>query len=161
MRGGAVPAALLFVALGLALALAPRRSRAPSLLALLATLAIFSFLPAPRAWLEGIFFGCWLAVLVTAASVHLGRGFGRSAAILLSVNAGIWASAVISLAGSRLDALKALPCALVVLPASWVVRRYGSIPLKVVSSWVIAVAVLALTLQLLPITPGYLPDHLE
>jgi len=31
----------------------------------------------------------------------------------------------------------------------------------VMSSWVIAVAVLALTLQLLPVTPGYLPDHLE
>jgi len=68
---------------------------------------------------------------------------------------------VISLAGSRLDVLKALPCALIVLPASWVVRRYDSIPVKVVSSWVIAVAVLALTLQLLPVTPGYLPDHLE
>jgi hypothetical protein len=26
---------------------------------------------------------------------------------------------------------------------------------------VIAIAVLAATLQLLPVTPGYLPDHLE
>jgi hypothetical protein len=161
MRGGLVPAALLFVALGLALPFAPRNSRAPSLLALLATLAVFSFVPAPRPWLEGIFFGCWLAVLVTAASVHLGRGLGRSAAVVLSVNAGIWASAVISLAGSRLDALRALPCALLAFPASWVVRRHGTIAVKVVSSWVIAVAVLALTLQLLPVTPGYLPDHLE
>ena len=161
MRGGVVPAALLFVALGLALAFAPRSSRAPSLVALLATLAVFSFVPAPQAWLEETFFGCWLAVLATAASVHLGRGLGRCAAIVLSVNAGIWASAVIFLAGSRSDVLKALPGALVVWPASWVVRRYDSIPVKVVSSWVIAVAVLALTLQLLPVTPGYLPDHLE
>jgi len=30
-----------------------------------------------------------------------------------------------------------------------------------VSSWVIAIAALAATLQLLPVTPGYLPDHLE
>jgi hypothetical protein len=57
--------------------------------------------------------------------------------------------------------LKALPCVLIFLPASWVAGRYGSIPVKVVSSWVIAVAVLAAALQLLPVTPGYLPDHLE
>jgi len=30
-----------------------------------------------------------------------------------------------------------------------------------VSSWIIAIAVLAGTLQLLAVTPGYLPDHLE
>ena len=57
--------------------------------------------------------------------------------------------------------LQALPFVLIFLPASWVVARTTSIPVKVVSSWVIAVAVLAATLQLLPVTPGYLPDHLE
>lgn len=161
MRGSVAPAALLFVALGLALAFAPRSARASSLLALVATLSIFSFVPTPSTWLEAAFVGCWLAVIATAASVHLGGGLGRYAALVLSVNAGIWASAVISVSGSRLDVLKALPCLLIVSPASWVVRRYDSVPVKVVSSWVIAVAVLAITLQLLPITPGYLPDHLE
>jgi hypothetical protein len=161
MRGGVVPPALLFVALGLALAFAPRGARAPSLLALLATLGLFTFLPAPRAWLEGVFLGCWISVIATAASVHLTRGLGRRAALALSLNAGVWASAVISLSGSRLDLLKALPGVLVLLPASWFVARHAPIPVKVVSSWVIAVAVLAATLQLLPVTPGYLPDHLE
>ena len=160
MRLGVVPAALLFVALGLALAFAARRARAASLLALAATLAVFSVVPVPQARLEAIFLGCWIAVIATAASVHL-RGLGLFAALLLSVDAGIWASAVISLSGSRLDLLKALPCSLIVLPAARVVRRYDSVPVKVVSSWVIAVAVLAITLQLLPVTPGYLPDHME
>jgi len=107
------------------------------------------------------FFSCWLSVIVTAASVHLGRGLKTWAAVALSLNAAVWASAVVSLSGSKLDLLKALPCVLILLPASWVVRRYASIPVKVVSSWIIAVAVLAATLQLLPVTPGYLPDHLE
>jgi hypothetical protein len=40
-------------------------------------------------------------------------------------------------------------------------RVYAAAPIKVVSSWVIAVAILAATLQLLPVTPGCLPDHLE
>jgi hypothetical protein len=79
----------------------------------------------------------------------------------LSVNVGFWASAVISVSGSRLDLLKALPFVFIFLPASLVVARNASIPIKVASSWVIAVAVLAATLQLLPVTPGYLPDHLE
>jgi len=161
MRGGVVPPALLFVALGLALAFARRSAWTPNLLALVATLGAFTFLPVPQVWLEGVFLGCWISVIATAATVHLVRGLGPCAALALSLNAGVWASAVVSLSGSRLDLLKALPCVLIFLPASWVVGRHGSIPVKVVSSWVIAVAVLAATLQLLPVTPGYLPDHME
>ena len=161
MRGGMVPPALLFAALGLALAFAPRNAWAPSLLTLIATLAACSFLPVPEAWMEGVFLGFWISVIATAASVHLARGLGRRAALALAFNAGVWGSAVVSLSGSRLDLLKALPCVLIFLPAAWVLGRYAAIPVKVVSSWVIAVAVLAAALQLLPVTPGYLPDHLE
>jgi hypothetical protein len=161
MRGGVVPPALLFAALGLALAFAPRRAWAPSLLALIATLGAFTFVPVPEVWLEGIFLGCWISVIATAASVHLVRGVSPRAALALSFNAGVWASAVVSLSGSRLDVLRALPCVFIFLPASWVVARFASIPVKVVSSWIIAVAILAATLQLLPVTPGYLPDHME
>ena len=161
MRPGSVPAALLCVALGLALAFSRSNARAASLLTLLATLGVFSFLPAPRAWLDGVFLGCWLAVIATLASVYRRRELGLVAALVLSVDAGIWATAVLSVSGSRLDLLKAVPCSLVVVPASCVVRRYGSVSVKVVSSWIIAIAVLAITLQFIPVTPGYQPDHLE
>jgi hypothetical protein len=161
MRGGVVPPALLFMALGLALSSAPRSAWAPSLCALLASLGIFTFVPVPRAWLEEVFLGFWISVIATAASVHVAHGLKPRTALALSLNAGVWASAVVSLSGSRLDLLKALPCVLILFPTSWVVRRYHSIPIKVLSSWVIAVAVLAAALQLLPVTPGYLPDHLE
>jgi hypothetical protein len=161
MRGGVLPPALLFSALGLALAFAPRRAWAPSVFALFATLAAFTVVPVPPAWLEGIFLGCWISVIVTAASVHLMGGLKPWVAMALSLNAGVWTAAVVSVSGSRLDLLKALPCVFILLPASWFVGRHTSIPVKVVSSWVIAIAVLAATLQLLPVTPGYLPDHLE
>jgi hypothetical protein len=161
MRGGVVPPALLFAALGLALAFAPRSAWTPSLLALLATLAVFAFLPVPRAWLEAAFLGCWISVIATAASVHFVRGVSTRMALALALNAGVWASTVVSLSGSRLHLVRALPCVLIFLPASWFVVRHTPIPVKVVSSWVIAVAVLAAALQLLPVTPGYLPDHLE
>jgi hypothetical protein len=156
-----VPPALLFLALGLALAFTPRRAWGPSLFALFATLGAGSFVRTPQTWMEGVFFAFWISVIATAASVHLTRGLNAQAAVALSLNAGVWASAVVSLSGSRLDLLKALPCVLILLPAAWVVRRQASIPVKVMSSWVIAVAILAATLQLLPVTPGYLPDHVE
>jgi hypothetical protein len=161
MRGGVLPPALLLSALGLALTVGPRKAWRRSLLALLGTLATFTFLPVPRDWLEGVFLGCWMSVIATSATVHLVHGLTARAALALSFNAGVWASAVVSVSGSRGDLLKALPCVLIFLPAAWVVGRYALIPVKVVSSWVIAIAVLAAVLQLLPVTPGYLPDHME
>jgi hypothetical protein len=161
VRGGTTPPALLFAALGLALAFAPREARAPSLLALLLTLVALLFLPIPRAWLEGVFLACWISVIATAASVHLTRKLSARAALMLSINAGIWADAVTRLSGSPLDLLQALPWVLALWPASWVMSRYGAIPIRVVSSWLVAIAALAAVLQLLPVTPGYMPDHLE
>jgi hypothetical protein len=161
VRGGVIPQALLFIALGLALTVAPRSAWAPSLLSLFGTLGALITAPFPPEWLEGVFMGCWTSAIATAASVYFNRRLPLVAAIGLSINAGIWASAAVSLSGSQLDVLKALPCVLIFFPASWVAGRLSPIPIKVVSSWVIAVAVLAATLQLLPVTPGYLPDHME
>lgn len=40
-------------------------------------------------------------------------------------------------------------------------RRGLTLAVKVVVSWLIAVALLNAALRLLPVTPGYLPDHVE
>jgi hypothetical protein len=161
MRGGATSLALLFAALGIALSFAPRKVWGPSLLALLLALAALPFLPLPHAWLEGVFLGCWISVIGTAASVQVFHKVSACAAFILSINAGAWSSAAADLSGSHLNLLEALPWASILWPASWVARRYGSIPIKVVSSWLIAIAALSGVLQFLPVTPGYLPDHLE
>jgi hypothetical protein len=161
MRGGVLPLGLLFAALGLALGCAPRGDWRPGFLALLGILGAFAFLPVPKIWLEGVYLACWTGVIATALSVYFIHRSGRWVALALSLNAGIVASAVVCVSGSRFDLLKALPCMLMMFPASWLVGRGVSIPVKVVSSWIVAVAVLAAALQLLPVTPGYLPDHLE
>jgi len=161
MRGGIVPPALLCAALGLALAFAPRNAWAPSVLTLLFTIAALTFIPVPGAWLEGAFLGCWISVIATAGSLQLFPKITCLAALILSINAGAWASVVTRLSGSRLDLVEALPWVLILWPASRVASHFGSIPIKVVSSWLIAVAALSITLQLLPVTPGYLPDHME
>ena len=40
-------------------------------------------------------------------------------------------------------------------------RRALILAIKVVVSWLVAVALLNAALRLLPVTPGYLPDHVE
>jgi hypothetical protein len=47
------------------------------------------------------------------------------------------------------------------LPARWIGHRHLSLLLKVVSSWLLAITALLAILQCLPVTPGYLPDHVE
>jgi hypothetical protein len=81
--------------------------------------------------------------------------------VALSTHAGLWAGAVVGLTGSSPDLLKALPAALIVAPAAWLVSRRASIAVKVASSWLIAIAMLAAPLPFLAVTPGFLPDHLE
>jgi hypothetical protein len=50
---------------------------------------------------------------------------------------------------------------LALLPASRVPDRRVLLALRVIASWLIAVAMLGALLQFLPVTPGYLPDHME
>jgi hypothetical protein len=161
MRGGTLLPALLYTAVGLALAFAPRRAWKPSLAALTITTCVLVIVPLPSGWLQNIFLGGWISVAASAASVHLPRGLNSRGAFALSVNAGLWSGGVIALAGSRLDLLRALPCAFVLLPAALTVDQRKPIIVKVVSSWLIAVAVLAAILRFLPVTPGYMPDHIE
>jgi hypothetical protein len=161
MRGGALPPALLFAALGLALGAASPRVWMWSTLALGGALAGVLFWIVPESWTETAFLGCWATMVVTAAAVHLPQSLKLRGGVILSVNAGLWAGAVLSISGARFDVLKAMPAVLVVLPASWLIARGGAVAVKVASSWLIAIALLAAALPFLPVTPGYLPDHLD
>jgi hypothetical protein len=161
VRGGALPPALLAAALGLSLAFAPRGGRAIGLVLFAGTATAVSFVPLPGGALEGVFAGCWASVILTAASVHAGSILGKGLALFLAVNAGIWTGAVIGMAGAPGDLVKALPWVLAAFPAARIATTRRAIALKIVSSWLIAVAALAALLPFLPATPGYLPDHLD
>lgn len=161
MRGGALPPAILFAALGLALATAKPRVQAAGLVVLGVTLATFWPVDLPGAWLEPAFLGCWVSAAITSAVVHLRSGLGVTWAVVLSLNAALWSSSVVALSGHSTDVLRALPAVLVLLPASWLIARRALIAVKVSSSWLMAIALLAAVLPFLPVTPGYLPDHLE
>ena len=161
MRGGALPAALLCAAFGLLLAFAPRRALLPAL-ALLAIVGIgVTWLPISGPLVEIAFLGCWGVLILTCVLVHLPRGVPAWLAAVLAPLVGIAAGAVIAGDGARSDILRALPCVLLCLPARWIVARGWQIGIKVVTSWLIAVALLAALLPSATKTPGYVPDHMD
>ena len=160
MRGGALPPALLCAAFGLALAFAPRRIFPFAIGLLIAAAVAASFLTFAPSWRDGVFLGCWVSVVLAALSVHLPGRIGARTTLLLALDCGFWAGAVIAAAGARTDLLKALPFTLLCLPGAWLVSTKRGIAVKVVTSWLIAVSILSAALPLVP-TPGYKPDHMD
>lgn len=155
-----LPPALLSAALGLALAYAPPRARVAAILILwiVAPLAALLML-APR-WEEAVFLACWAGVILAAASVHLPRGLRTKPALALALAIAVLAGSVTAAAGTLPALLMALPWVLVTVPAAWLIAHGRGIAVKIVSSWLIAIALLSAALPLTP-TPGYEPDHLE
>lgn len=152
---------LLCAAFGVALAFAPARVRWVCF-AWVAVFAVAGFaLPLPRTSIGVVFLCGWLSVIGCAASVHLRGGLSPRLARLLAADAGFWSGAMIAFEGRWFDLPAAWLCLLTLMPAALAVRWRVPIAAKVMSSWLIAIAVLAATLPYLPVTPGYLPDHLE
>lgn len=160
MRGGALPPALLSAALGLALAYAPPRVRYAGLAVFWVAAPLAAFISFAPNWIEAVFLACWAGVIAAAASVHLPRRLNLVAALALALVMAVLAGAVTALAGSVPALLIALPWALVTVPAAWLIARGWGIAVKIVSSWLIAIALLSAALPLTS-TPGYEPDHLE
>lgn len=160
MRGGFLPPGMLCLALGLALAFVPLRLAVQcALLLVVAAVGVWTLAP-PASLIEAVFIGCWVSVIATAATTYLPRPLPRLVAYGVSLNAGLWAGAVVAVAGVGRDLVLALPLVVVFVLGRQMVTRGWSIALKVVASWLIAVATLAAMLPLTP-TPGYVPDHME
>lgn len=160
MRGGFLPPAILIAALGLALAFIPlRRAMVAAGVMLAVALAAWWARP-PTAWIEPIFVGCWLSVIVTAGLVHRPLKVPPAMFLVAAANVGLWAGLVTSVAGKGRDLVIALPCVLLLLVGRPIVARGWGISVKVVASWLTAVAILATMVSLTP-TPGYVQDHME
>ncbi len=160
MRGGVVPPALLFAALACMLAFAPRAFRLPALVAALVAGFLVAQAPLPARWVEGVFLGCWASTVGTAALVHFPRRLNGWRPTALGLNAGAWAGATVAIAGTTRDLALAAPWLALVAPGALLVARGNGVAVKVVSSWLIAIALLAAVLPIVP-TPGYAPDHME
>ncbi len=160
MIGAMLPVALLFTTLALFLGFVPKRAVLPAIGVLVATSAAAAMtggqLPYPGASLPML----WACLIVIAVCVHIAAARQASLAIAFAGAAGIAGGLLIAVQGSLRDLMLALPCVLLCVPARLIVARGWSIALRVLASWLVAVAMLVAFLPLVH-TPGYVPDHME
>lgn len=149
-----LPAAALCAALGFLLGRMPGHAHVSGLLLLVVAAVAASLF----AWPPEATLAAWASVIVTVAWSYLPRPPRTRLALALAVNAGLWSGAVLS--GDRAGLLVALPWALVSLPSAWLIANRSQIAVKVVASWLLAVAILAIGLPTLSI-PASAPDHME
>ena len=160
MRGAILPDALLAAAFGFAASFSRPGVAARSAPVLIGVAVVTALLPIAGVNDDLAFTGCWLSVLATAALVHLKGGMGPILAMAVAVNDGVWAGLVTHLSEGSVALALALPAVLTVVPGRLLVRRGWGIGVKVVASWLIAIAFLEAALVLVP-TPGYKPDHMD
>lgn len=160
MRGGFLPPAILCAALGIALAFVSLR-RALIAALLMAVVAVVVWLVRPSVSLiEPIYVACWLSVIACSILAYRPQSLPPISFTAAAANAGVWVGAVTAVSGRGRDLVIALPCVLLFLAGQAIVQRGWSISLKVLASWLTAVAILATMVSLTP-TPGYKPDHME
>ncbi|MFN2474615.1 MAG: hypothetical protein ABR588_11955 [Sphingomicrobium sp.] len=160
MRDGAVPAIALCLALGILLAYAPRRALLAAIVAIALVAIAVSAIVLPLEWQAYVVIACWAGTLLFALAIYVARPIPLTAAVLAAVLAGLMVGALTSEIGRPTVLALALPCVLVSLPASWLVQRRKAIVLKVLTSWIVAVAILSTGLTLAAgVNAG--ADHLE
>jgi hypothetical protein len=166
MRDGLLPAVLLCAAFGFVLGAATPRTRWVGLALLCPCTFGASFLPALHPELftpDRIFIACWSILLFVA-------GYGLCASRLslpmagtlaLAVLAGAGAGAVFITSAPRVDGLYVVSASLLCFLARWLIKTKRRVVLNVLQGWLIAIALLGISLPLLIPTPGYAPDHRE
>ena len=160
MNGGIVPALMLCATVGILLSFASQRVAWFGLAGMVVAALIVSLIALPAGLTDPIFIGLWLTVILSAGLTYLPIAVARRCAIPLATVAGIWVGALASLSGRKDDLVLALPLGLLSLPGRWIVARGFGLGVKIVASWMIAIATLSIFVSLTP-TPGYKPDHME
>lgn len=160
MNGGILPLVLLFAAIGLALSFTTARAAWYGATALAASALVLAFVPLPPNLTEPVLAGLLISTILTAALTYLPRELPRQWAVAAAINAGLWGGAMASISGMRGGLAAALPLSLLFIAGQWRPVRNYAIIIKVLASWIIAIASLAMFVSLVS-TPGYKPDHME
>jgi hypothetical protein len=156
-----LPFALLCAATGLALSAVSRPASAwRAFAALVAAALLTGLLSIAEKFETAIFIGLWLSVAATAALTIFSSVRQDLIAVPAAINAGLWAGALAAVSSTRSGLALALPLGLVFVPGRWLAQKGYGIAVKVVASWIIAIAMLAFFVTLTP-TAGYETDHME
>jgi hypothetical protein len=160
MNAGILPFLMICAAFGFAFYATPNREawRAAAILAVSAL--VVQFLVSPVGIGDKVLFlGLWTVTASLAALVHLREGLRGGAGMIVALLAGTCLGMTVK-TGEAWHLLLALPVALLFLPSSWLRSLGYGVAIKVMSSWLIAISLLAAMVSLTP-TPGYQQDHME
>lgn len=160
MNGGIAPLLLLGAAFGLVMSFAQWRAALVAFAIFAATAVLASFLPIAGKLQDPLIAGLLASTLASAALVYLPKGVPAIVGWIAAANDGAWLGLFASVSQHRNALALAVPMGLLLLPGQWIVTRGYPIVIKVVCSWLIAIAALAIFVSLVP-TPGYKPDHME
>ena len=156
-----LPAALVGASLGLALSFASLRGRILALPAVvLSAIVAWMFAPSFVPLGSTPFLACGVCIVVAATAVFLARRIVTCVALALATATGACVGVVVAVAGQPADLPLPLALILLMVPGGWLVASGRQIALKVVASWLTAIALLSAALPLTP-TPGYEPDHFQ
>lgn len=160
--GGPVAAGLLLGVIAFALAFVGRRFAIAGIaVCILTGVAVILLTNAPMpAW---VFAGCWSSLIVTAILVYFPAALHRwpALALPLAANGGAWAVLVVAVQAPAADALPIFATLTLIIPAGLCVARGWALAVRVVTSWLLAVALLVGAIPYLVVHPGYVADHRE
>lgn len=160
MNGGAIPSLLLVATVALMLSLTKGRIAWFALAGMAAAAVALALITLPQSLTTPMFIAVWATILAAAALTYLPIAAARRWAIPVAVVAGAAIGTLASVSDRHGDLVVALPLALLFVPGRWIVARGYAIGIKIIASWMIAVALLSTFVSLTP-TPGYQPDHME
>ena len=159
MKGAMIAAGLLLAVFSFALAFVPRKvALGAALVCVLTAVAAANVGGVP----SGVTFtGCWASLALSALSVYWPRTAQNTAWLCLAfaANAGAWAGLVVSTEASGSAVIRVLAVLLLGIPAAWCIDRGWTIAPRIVTSWLLAVAILVGAIPHLVVHPGYEPDH--
>ena len=121
----------------------------------MALLGIWHETDALRPW---AFPAAWAIISAASLAAMLGSLPIRPVRITIAAAAGL-VTGLLTTGWPMLVVLVALP--MTGMLARFAVARDWPLAVKVVAGWLLATAMLNATLTVLPVTPGYVPDHLE
>ena len=160
MRDGALPAVLLCLAFGMAICRQRLRNIALTLLILASAAAPTSALVFPDALAAPTAISAAVLTALFVFAVYSDRAFHPALVAGFGAAAGVLIGALTSFGGQAWLLLLALPATLVAFPAAWLARAGRAIALKVVASWILAVALLSIGLTIAQgVSAG--SDHLD
>lgn len=160
MNGGILPLVLLSATVGLLLSFTIGRVGWMAIVIMASLAAIMAATSSAQNMIAALTLGLLAMTIIAAAITILRPSAADTLVVPLAMIVGIGAGALASSSGRKGDLLLALPLSLLFVPGRRIVANGYGIAIKVVASWMIAIATLSIFVSMTP-TPGYEPDHME